>query len=108
LYGVVSYGVASRTREIGVRLAVGSSNRAILQMILRQALVLVLTGIAAGIGGSLFASKTIRPTLYKVSPLDPWLLTGACLLVIVAALCAAFVPAYRATKVNVMSAIHSE
>jgi predicted permease len=108
IYGVVAYAVAQRTREIGVRMALGAQPGAVVALVLRQGLVTILAGVAIGVIGSLVAAHAIRSLLFAVQPSDPLtFLAVAGFLVMVAAL-ACWVPARRATTVDPITALRSE
>ncbi len=100
LYGVMSFLVAQRTREIGVRMAVGATPRDIAVLIQKHALVWTGGGVAAGLVGSIFLTRLVRGLLFEVSPLDPLSLAIAVGVVAVAASLAAWVPSHRAAKVD--------
>jgi len=105
VYGVVAYGVAQRTREIGMRIALGANSADVLRLILRQGLTTTLIGVAIGVAGSLATARTIQSLLFGVKPTDPLtFIAVAATLVGVAAL-ACYVPARRATKVDPMVAL---
>ena len=108
LYGVLSYAVAQRTREIGIRTALGSSRGGIVRLVTREALLLVSAGIVLGLAGGAVITRLMESMLYGISPLDAttWLL--AALLMTTAAMAAALVPARRASKVDPLIAIQSE
>jgi putative ABC transport system permease protein len=108
LYGVLSYAVAQRTREIGIRSALGSTRGGIVQLVTRDALKLVRGGILFGVFGGMMVTRLMESMLYGTSPLDisTWLL--AILLMTAAAVAAALVPARRASKVDPLVAIQSE
>jgi len=105
VYGVVAYGVAQRTREIGMRIALGANSADVLRLILRQGLTTTLIGVAIGVAGSLATARTIQSLLFGVKPTDPLtFIAVAATLVGVAAL-ACYVPARRATKVDPIVAL---
>jgi macrolide transport system ATP-binding/permease protein len=108
LYGTVSYNVARRTNEIGIRVALGAQPRRVIRMILRDVLATVLAGLAMGIPAALLASKLVNSFLYAMKPNDPWALTGAVAILLAAAFLAAFAPARRASRVDPMAALRSE
>jgi ABC-type antimicrobial peptide transport system permease subunit len=108
LFGVLSYSVRSRTREIGIRLAIGAGPSAILRMVLRQGLTIVLTSLAIGVGIALAVSRAIASLLYGVSPADPAALTAVPLVLLGAASAAILVPARRAMRVHPVDALRSE
>jgi len=108
LYGVMAYSVAQRTREFGVRIAMGAKPRDILRLILRESGALTIYGMAAGLILAALSARIVANAIYGISPLDP-LTYGAVGLVLVAvALAASYVPARRATKVDPMVALRYE
>jgi ABC-type antimicrobial peptide transport system permease subunit len=108
IYGVISYIVAQRTGEIGVRLAMGAEPRTVARMILRQGGLVTLLGIVAGLIAAYAGSQLIRSLLYGVSPRDPivFSLTTATLLVV--ALLACWLPARRAARLSPLQALRTE
>src|SRR5260370_14093355 len=78
LYGVLSYSVLKRTREIGVRVALGASRRMVLGMVLKQAMLLVAAGVVLGLAGAFVAGRLLTNMLYGISPRNPLLLATAC------------------------------
>jgi putative ABC transport system permease protein len=108
VYGVVSYSVAQRTREIGIRVALGAARGAVWSMVLRQGMRTTSVGIFVGLVGAAALSRVMGALLYGTSPTDPvtfGLVTG---LLAVTALVACFVPAWRATKVDPIVALRCE
>jgi ABC-type antimicrobial peptide transport system permease subunit len=108
LYGVVAYAVAQRTRELGLRLALGAARRDVLGLVLTPPALLALGGIAAGAGGALLLTRFVRALLYGIEPGDPRVLSAATLLLVAVALIAAWVPARRATRVDPAMALKSD
>ena len=108
LYGVMAYLVTRRTREIGVRIALGASQAAVLSMVLKQAMRLVAAGLAIGLVGSFAAIQLLRSMLYGVSPWNLPVFVLAALLAALTATLAAYLPARRATKVDPMTALRCE
>jgi putative ABC transport system permease protein len=108
LYGVMSYRVSQRTREIGVRMAMGAQARDVLKLVLGQGLRLVGLGLAAGGFAALLLARLMRTMLYGVSATDPLIFAGVALLLALVALIACFIPARRAAKVEPMIALRSE
>jgi predicted permease len=108
IYGLLAYSVARRTNEIGVRLALGARTESVLWLVLRESLVLLAVGVAAGIPIALASTGVLRKLLYQLSPSDPATLAGAALVVAVMTVVAAWVPARRAAKVDPMVALRCE
>jgi putative ABC transport system permease protein len=102
IFGVVSYGVAQRGREIGIRMALGAGSRDVLRLVIRQSMVPVLFGMASGAGASYVLARLLVKMLYGVSATDPATLVVIALLLILVALVACFIPARRATMVDSM------
>jgi putative ABC transport system permease protein len=108
LYGVVSFSVARRTREIGVRMALGGQRGHVRRMVLRQGLRLTAIGLGIGLLGSLALSRALSSQLYEISPADPITIVAVSTLLLVVALLACYFPARRATKVDPMVALRCE
>jgi predicted permease len=108
LYGVISYAVAGRTREIGVRIALGASPGDVLWLVLRKAVLLVAIGVAIGIPLSTAATTGLRGMIFGVRPVDPLSIGVATLLLAMVGPLAAFLPARRATKVDPVDALRNE
>jgi ABC-type antimicrobial peptide transport system permease subunit len=108
IYGVISYIVSERTREIGIRLALGADSGAILRMILRQGLGLAVAGTAVGLVGAVVVSHLMTGLLYGVRPTDPPTFAGVALLLIGVALAACYIPARRAVRVDPLIALRYE
>jgi predicted permease len=108
LYGVMAYSVSQRTREIGIRMALGADPQGVLRIVMREGLLLALLGIAAGFAIALAATPQIAPLLYHVSPADPVSIAGAALFLIVVAALASLIPALRATRVDPIRALRQE
>jgi putative ABC transport system permease protein len=107
LYGVMAYLVAERTREIGLRMALGATSRQVVAMVLGQAGAMMAVGIGIGVAGALVTSRAVGSLLYGVSGVDPGIYLTATVLLAVVALCAAAVPARRATRIDPLVAIRN-
>ena len=108
LYGVMSYAVARRTREIGIRMALGAGQRSVLQLVLRQGLWLTGIGIALGLVAAVFLTRLLQSLMYGVGVTDPLTFTGVALLLAAVASLACWLPARCATKVDPMIALRHE
>jgi predicted permease len=108
VYGVKAYAVACRTREIGIRMALGAHRREVFALIMRQGAMQTALAVGAGLVLSLGAGRVLAKILYQVSPTDPLVLVSASVMLAVAALLACFFPASRATRVNPMTAPRTE
>ncbi len=108
LYGVMAYSVARRTREIGLRLALGAQRGTVLNLVLRQAAMLVGVGMAVGIAATLASASVLQSMLYGTASRNPLVLAGVCGVVALAGLVAAYLPAMRAAGIDPMRALRSE
>jgi putative ABC transport system permease protein len=108
LYGVVAYSVSQRTREIGIRMALGARRNDILQLVLGQGLRLAMIGVLAGLGVALGATPLMSGLLYGVSPTDPLTFAAISLLLVGIALAASWLPARRAIRVDPTIALRYE
>ena len=108
LYGVMAHAVSQRTREIGIRMALGADREGVLQMVLRRGVLLALSGVAAGLAITLAASPLIAPLLYRVSPADPVSILGAAAFLSLVAVLASLIPALRATRIDPIIVLRQE
>lgn len=108
LFGLISYRVARRTNEIGLRMALGATRGSMLGMVLSESGRLVAIGVALGLGASLAAGRAVSARLYGVSPSDPWTIGAAVLLLACVAAIATLIPAYGASRINPTIALRVE
>jgi ABC-type antimicrobial peptide transport system permease subunit len=105
---VLAYSVGQRTGELGVRIALGADTPKIARLILCQGLKPAIAGIVLGLGGSLASTRLVQTMLYDVNPSDPIVLAGVVVLLVMIALVACFVPAWRATRIDPFTALRAE
>jgi ABC-type antimicrobial peptide transport system permease subunit len=108
LYGVISYDVASHTREIGIRLALGADRSAVLAGVLRPTVMVIAIGLAIGLAGALITSRLVETLLFDLTPRDPVTLAAAVITLGVAALLAGYLPARRASRIDPAVALRAE
>jgi len=108
IYGVTSYAVAQRTREIGLRIAIGASPLAVVRMVLGSSLRVVLLGLCAGAAGALAGAQVLASQLYGVGARDPLTFVLIALLLAFVALLASALPALRAARIDPMAALRTE
>jgi putative ABC transport system permease protein len=108
IYGVLSYAVSQRTREIGIRVALGAERRDIVRAVLRQGMAPVLAGMAVGLAGAFYLSRLLAGMLFQVEPGDPLVLALVALVLVAVALAASLLPALRATRVDPAVALRHE
>jgi len=108
LYGVISYVVAMRRNEIGIRMALGASRGSVVNLILGQTVLLLAVGVAIGVVFALATASSAATLLYGLRPDDPWAFFGASALLAVVALVAGFVPARRASRLDPVAALRYE
>ena len=108
LFGLMSYNVARRTNEIGIRMALGAQRHDVLRLVMRESMLLVIIGVAAGLAIALFAGRFVATLLYGVPPTDALALALAIFVMIVVSAVAGYIPARRASRVDPMVALHYE
>ena len=108
LYGVMSYAVARRTREIGIRMALGAERGRVMWLVLKEVAALAALGVVVGLAGALYLTRQVQSQLFGLSPHDPATLAGAMTLLLAVALVAGFIPARRATTIDPLVALKAE
>ena len=108
LYGVLSYGVAQRTNEIGIRMALGAERGVVIRMVLRETAILILIGLAVGVPGSLACARFVQSKFFGLKAADPLTLAAALGIMIAVAVASGYLPARRASKVDPLVALRYE
>ena len=108
IYGVISYSLAQRTHEIGIRVALGAPSSALKRLVLSQVALLVGVGVAIGLAGAAALTRLMRTLLFGVSSLDMPVYVAGCILLVAASLAAAYLPARRATRIDAIQALKAE
>ncbi len=108
IYGVVAYAVARRTREIGIRIAIGAERAQVVRMVMAEGACFICAGVALGMIAGFWLAQLLRRQLFEVSPADPLVITSSVVLLTVVGLAACFIPARRATRINPMEALRYE
>jgi len=108
IYGVLSYAVTQRTREIGIRMSLGATRGHVLRKILFDGMRLAVVGFAAGMAGAVAASRVMASLLHEVQPGDPWIFLGTASLLAAVALIACYLPARRAARLDPLTALRHE
>jgi ABC-type antimicrobial peptide transport system permease subunit len=105
IYGVVSYSVARRRNEIGIRMALGAQRSQLLGLVIRQGMAPVVFGLAAGVAVALLLSRTIRGLLFEVQPTDPLTIAGVSVILLVVGVLACLIPARQTASTDAISAL---
>jgi ABC-type antimicrobial peptide transport system permease subunit len=108
LYGTMAYSVARRTNEIGLRMALGAERRQLIWMVLREVFVMAAVGLAIGMPVAFATTKFVKSFLFEMTPNDPWAITGAAFVLVLAAVLAGSGPALRASRVDPWEALRHE
>jgi len=108
LFGLMSYSVARRTNEIGIRMALGAQRQDVLRLVMRESMILVATGAAVGLAGAIAASRLVSSLLFGLAPNDPITMAGAITLMVLVSALAGYLPARRAVRINPMMALRYE
>jgi putative ABC transport system permease protein len=108
IYGVMSFAVAQRTHEIGLRMALGAGPRQVLRLVLQEGMLLAFGGLVIGLAGAYFVGRTMKSILYGVAAIDPIALSIVAVVLLVAAVLACYLPARRATRVDPLIALRCE
>ena len=108
IYGVMSFAVAQRTHEIGLRMALGADTKQVLRLILQEGMLLASIGLVIGLLGSYFVGRTMKSVLYQITAIDPAAFSAVAVVLLISALLACYIPAHRATQVDPMVALREE
>ncbi len=108
IYGVMSFAVAQRTHEIGLRIALGAGPRQVLGLVLGEGMLLALVGLGVGLAGTYFVGRVMKSMLYQVNAIDPAAISAVAAVLLLSALLACYIPARRATRVDPMVALRDE
>ena len=108
IFAVLAYAIANRTREFGIRIALGAKPSNMVRLVMREGLAFPAAGLVLGVAASLAATRVLRSSLYEISPLEPRVFAGTVALLLLVAIAACLVPAWRATRVDPMVALRAE
>jgi predicted permease len=108
IYGVMSFAVAQRTHEIGLRIALGAGPNQVLRLVLQEGMLLALAGLLVGLAGAFFVGRVMKTLLYQVDAMDPGAVSAVAAVLLLSALCACYLPARRATQVDPMVALRED
>jgi putative ABC transport system permease protein len=107
-YGVISYSVAERTREVGIRMALGADRKEVVRLVVSQAARLAIIGVALGLAAAFASTRVMESLLFKVQPTDPLTFAAISMILILVSLVASYMPARRATRIDPMTALRCE
>jgi len=108
IYGVISYAVSQRRREIGTRMALGAQQSDVMRLVLSEGMLVILIGLGVGLGGSLVSTRFLSSLLFGVTATDPLTFSGVIILLALVALAACYIPARRAVRVDPMVVLRHE
>jgi len=108
IYGVISYAVSQRRREIGTRMALGAQQSDVMRLVLSEGMLVILIGLGVGLGGSLVSTRFLSSLLFGVTATDPLTFSGVIILLALVALAACYIPARRAVSVDPMVVLRHE
>jgi putative ABC transport system permease protein len=108
IYGVVAWNVTQRTREIGIRAALGATRQDVIRLVLGQSMRVVLLGLVVGLAGSLALTRLLQRMLFETSAFDPWTFAGVGVTLALVGLFACVIPALRASRVSPLEALRAE
>jgi len=108
VFGVMSYNVARRTGELGIRMALGAQRRDVLRLVMNESMVLVAAGIAIGVADAIAATRTVSSLLFGVAPTDPGTMAGAIVVIVLVSALAGYLPARRASRIDPIVALRYE
>ena len=108
IYSLVSYSVASRTREIGIRMALGANPSSVLRLVVGEGVVLAACGLAVGLAGTWSLTGALKTMLFEVSPIDPFVLAATDVAVLALTVCASLIPAWRVMRVDPTIALRTD
>ena len=108
IYGVMSFGVAQRTQEFGIRMALGAQRQRVIRQVLKEGVILAFTGALLGLGGAYLVGRAMQSTLYGVGAMDATAFSAVASILIVAALLACLFPAWRASRVEPIEALRHD
>jgi hypothetical protein len=108
IYGVMSFAVAQRTHEIGLRMALGAGPHQVLRLVLQEGMLLAFAGLVVGLAGTFFVGRAMKSILYEVTAIDPMAVSSVAAVLLLSALLACYIPARRAKQVDPMAALREE